>query len=142
MSDDDGWIVIPNWGRFQHYQDRDPIWIKNYCALTGDDDYLKLTLAARGVLHGVWLEYARADGQLSARPQAISRRLGIRTRKSHLEELNRAGFVQVVASRPPALSASSRARGRTLAREEKRRKRTVENDLGKLEFELPPMVRQ
>jgi hypothetical protein len=100
------WIVIPNWSRFQHYADRDPLWLKVYTALLSNEDYLGLSFHARGVLHGLWLEYARAHGQLLGSTSAISRRLGDRVSTATLESLNHAGFIEFSASRPLALARS------------------------------------
>jgi hypothetical protein len=47
------YIVIPNWDGpdgFQHYRDRDPIWIKNYRALMAKDEYLE-SLNHAGFIH-------------------------------------------------------------------------------------------
>ena len=94
------WIVIPNWGRFQHYQKRAgeqvtrPDWIKNYGRLLHDDAYLKLTLRQRGILHGIWLLYASSGQQLGASVAQLGRLLGedtVRTRD--LEALSDAGFI-------------------------------------------------
>jgi hypothetical protein len=93
-----GWIIVPNWRRFQHYGDRRPAWIKNYTALLHDDDYLALTLAQRGLLHGIWLMYAASDGRLSAR--TLSREFPKKVRKDSLEALNHAGFITIVDSKP------------------------------------------
>jgi hypothetical protein len=98
----DGWIVIPGWPKFQHYKDRDPTWIKNYTRLLHDDAYDELTLAATGLLHVSWLLYAVSGGVL-----AVSQLRRFCTAKGdsrhfqhHLDSLIRAGFVQVVASKP------------------------------------------
>jgi hypothetical protein len=104
----DGWIVIPGWPKFQHYKDRDPTWIKNYTRLLHDDAYDELTLAATGLLHVSWLLYAVSGGVL-----AVSQLRRFCTAKGdsrhfqhHLDSLIRAGFVQVVASKPLALARS------------------------------------
>ena len=34
----DGWIVIPNWEKFQHYTDRNPPWVKLYTELNRRDE--------------------------------------------------------------------------------------------------------
>jgi hypothetical protein len=115
----DGWIVIPNWHRFQHYgMARRPPWIKNYTALLRDNDYLDLTLAERGLLHGIWLAYADHRGQLRSFPQLRST-LGLRGRLDHnlgqMASLNHAGLIDVVASTPLDLvlkDKESRARAR------------------------------
>lgn len=96
----DPWIVVPNWERFQHYGTaRRPIWIKNYIALLDDEDYLNLTLAERGLLHGVWLAYAARRGQL--RTDATGHAIGTaRARLKHFEALNHAGLLLYSASKP------------------------------------------
>jgi hypothetical protein len=92
----DLWIVIPNWGRFQHYGKRRPIWVKNYTALLHKDEYLDLTLAQRGLLHGIWLAYAECNGQLKA--SRLHSWVSPKTRLRHLEQLEQAGFIQLSAS--------------------------------------------
>ena len=56
-------IDIVNWGGSEHYKDRRPPWIKNHASLLSDDAYLDLPLAARGVLHGLWLIEQSAEGR-------------------------------------------------------------------------------
>ena len=61
----DGWIVIPNWDKFQHYRTRQPTWIKVYLELTSKDEWLSLSMSTRGLLLTCWLEYARRKGVLT-----------------------------------------------------------------------------
>ena len=131
----DRYIVIVGWEKFQHYKDRDPVWIKNYTRLTHDDAYIALPLSTRGVLHGLWLEYASAGQVLSE--SVASRRLvrsesDARHWKRHLERLNHAGFIRFRASRPLA------------QRKKKRKKDLADDDLksgdGRSE-PLPDMVK-
>jgi hypothetical protein len=99
------YIVIENWDGatgFQHYKDRTPLWIKNYTELMSRDTYLDLTFHQRGVLHGLWLEYARARRQLPDSTVTISRRLGHRVTRATLDALNHAGFITFSASKPLA----------------------------------------
>jgi hypothetical protein len=103
---DELWIVVRNWRRFQHYENRDPPWIKNYLALLHDHGYLNLTGHQRAVLHGIWLEYASARCQLAANTASLTRRLGLRVSSATLEALNDAGFIAIVASKPLALTRS------------------------------------
>lgn len=94
------WITVPNWHRFQHYgMARRPPWIKNYTALLHDDDYLDLTLASRGLLHGIWLAYADRRGYVRDGPD-LSATLHARVIEKNLEPLNHAGLIDVVASKP------------------------------------------
>lgn len=109
------WIVIPKWEEFQHYNDRDPVWIKNYTRLLRNPDYLALSGHTRSVLHGIWLVYASSNGQLPLDARSLHAQLNLRVSSSQLESLIHAGFIQVSASRPLALR---------YPREEKRREET------------------
>lgn len=95
------WISVRNWRKFQHYDPakRSPPWIKNYTELMSDDAYLGLSMVQRGVLHGIWMEYARARCQLPDSTAVISRRLGERVTRATLYALNRAGYIDIVASK-------------------------------------------
>jgi hypothetical protein len=103
------WIVVPNWDKFQHYIDRDPVWIKVYTELNSRDDFLELTPSGRGLLLTIWLEYARSRGRLRAKTVLLL--CGPHSRYAHLKPLVDAGYIQ--------LSASPRA----LAREEVKREK-------------------
>lgn len=124
------WIVVPNWDRFQHYSDRDPVWVKTYTALLHDEDYLRLSGHARSVLHGLWLAYASSNGQLPLDARSISSRLQLRVSSSQLESLIHAGFIEVSASRPLALRYPSRASRETETEKRQRRE------------EVPPTPRE
>jgi len=112
----DGWIVIPNWDRYQHYADRAPAWIKDHASQLDDDEYISLTFAQRGLLSGIRLAYAASDGRLPKNTLRVSSRLGQRVTERQLNALRDAGFIDISASRPVSLT---RARERAL--EEKRR---------------------
>lgn len=94
----DGWIVIPNWDKFQAYRDRNPPWIKLWTELNSRDDWLRLSCAQRGLLCTSWVEYARSKGV--ARTEHILSLCGPGTRASQLQPLIDAGFIQVVANKP------------------------------------------
>lgn len=106
------WIVVPRWDGsdgFQHYRDRDPIWIKNYRTLLSSDEYLTLSFHIRGVLHGLWLAYAASNRQLRDSTLTLTRRIGQRVTTRDLLALNHAGFIEFSASRPlaPVYQAAS-----------------------------------
>jgi len=99
---DDPWIVIPSWDKFQHYGNRQPVWIKVYAELNSRDDWLDLSDAERGLLVVIWIEYARSRGHLkSARLPAGVRQKG---RRRALDRLVHAGFIALSASKPLAQS--------------------------------------
>ena len=100
----DGWIIVPNWDRFQHYRDREPIWIKLYLELRDRDDWGDLSWAQRGLLVSVWMEFGASRGVLRA--SSLSQRCRQKTRKDTLDSLVSAGFIRIVASKPLALARS------------------------------------
>src|SRR5689334_8844097 len=93
------YIVIERWGDFQHYRDRNPLWIKTYTRLLDDDAYLDLTSPQRALLHGLWLAYGKTHGKVPESTAWLSRYLGMRVTKAMIERLIRAGFISTVASR-------------------------------------------
>ena len=103
MSEPERWIIVTGWDRHQH---RDmarteiPPWLKVYTRLHSDDDFLKLTFHQRGVLIGLWIEYARARRQLTDSTSALSRRLGHRVMRRDLDALNHAGYITFSAVKP------------------------------------------
>ena len=100
------WIEVVNWNRFQHYGNRDPLWIKNYVGLLHNDDYLSLTGHERAILHGLWLAYASGHCRVRLSTRSLTRQLGLRVSSQHLESLSRAGFIRFAASKPLALTRS------------------------------------
>jgi hypothetical protein len=94
------YISVRNWRRFQHYDPakRAPLWIKNYVELTKDDDYLTLSSHLRGVLHGIWMEYASARCHLTLNTASLSRRLALRVMRRDIESLVQAGWLAIVDS--------------------------------------------
>lgn len=98
----DCWITVCNWERFQHYHDRDPLWIKVYLDLLHRPQWLDLTWPQKGVLLAVWLTFADRRGVVRASeigvnvtPSAARRHL-----KGHLKALSDAGFIRLSASKP------------------------------------------
>lgn len=103
------WIVIPRWEELQH---RDaarsavPTWIKLYTELGSKEEFLALSFHQRGVLVGLWLEYARSKRQLRDSTLSLTRRLGQRVLRRDLKALNDAGFIRISASKPARKGAS------------------------------------
>jgi len=53
-------LHVKNWAQFQHYGNRNPIWIKVYLSLLDDYDFSKLTDAEAGQLVKLWLFAAKS----------------------------------------------------------------------------------
>lgn len=86
------WIVVPNWKRFQHYGlIKTPAWIKLYTSLNSHDAWNGLSMAERGLLVTIWIEYARSGGRLKT--ARIPTEDGYKYLRRHLESLNHAGFI-------------------------------------------------
>jgi hypothetical protein len=105
---DDRWIIVPNWDKFQHYSDREPVWIKVYLELRDKPEWEALNYTERGLLVSIWMEFAAARGHLSC--SRLGKKTGLTTRSEHLASLNHAGFIQIVASKPLALARSREVR--------------------------------
>jgi hypothetical protein len=119
------YISVRNWRKFQHYdpEKRTPPWIKNMTELMSSDDYLGLSAPARGVLHGIWMEYARSRCELPGDTLTLSRRLGMKVLSQTLVSLNHAGFIDFVASKTLAegyQAASARVRATETETEEEK----------------------
>jgi hypothetical protein len=112
------WISVRNWRKFQHYDPakRQPPWIKVYNELLDEDAYASLTLRQRGLLHGIWMAYARS--RCGLRVARVGLMVGDDTvRIRDIEALNHAGFIEIVASKTLAegyhdASAHARPRAR------------------------------
>lgn len=103
------YIHIDRWNDFQHYAKRRPVWIKNYTRLIRSDAYRGLTAAQRGLLHGLWMEYAETctcdkdDRDLSCTClgldlHQLNSRLGLASKMADYKALNHAGFITFFAS--------------------------------------------
>lgn len=105
MNATDQWIVIPNWEQFQHYKDRDPIFIKGYVRQLRKPEWTAQSLAARGLLETARLEFADRNGLLPLEDLSNTLRRGDRSHVARIVvSLNHAGLLDVVASRPLALA--------------------------------------
>lgn len=128
------WIVVPHWDRFQHYKDRVPPWIKLYTAeLAHNPEYARLTAAQRGLLMTCWIEYALSMGQASVEHTMST--LGAGQKHAYLKPLVDAGFVELSASKPLALTRSREVE------EEKNKKKTrtrANKELARVFEEDPP----
>ena len=111
------WIIIPNWTKYQERSDRSLPWFKVYYALSRHDKWCSLSLAQRGLLVSLWLEYGPSKGQL--RTSNVSARITQKARRETLDSLVEAGFIELSAAQPPELHDALEER-----REEVDKKRT------------------
>jgi len=105
---DERWIVIPKWDDYQH---RDaarslvPAWLKLHTELGSKPEFLELSHHLRGVLLGLWIEYARSKRQLRDSTVTLTRQLGQRVTRRDVDSLSHAGFIHFSASRPAGVPA-------------------------------------
>lgn len=96
---DELYIWVNRWEEFQVYHRKRnktwaPPWIRVYTRLLDDHNYLGLTARQRGLLHDVWLLFAKTRLELGLSPARIGRMLGYETlRMRDFEALNQAGFL-------------------------------------------------
>lgn len=96
----DHWIIVPKWERFQHYRNRNPLWIKVYAKLLHDPAFLGLSAASRGLLMVIWLLYSAESGSFPIRNLAPFGSKGVGYWQ--LKALSDAGFIELSASKPLA----------------------------------------
>lgn len=152
MTENSGYIYVPNWDELQHYSDRRPSWIKLYIDLLDNDDFLDLTFAQRAVLMQIWILCARVgNGRLQAGSRTLLRHLQPTNKgdASHLprtlERLSEAGFIEVRASKSLAIRYQ-RASPDLREEKEKKKERAMASAVNGApraeEDEEPPMTKE
>jgi len=94
------YIIIKNHGKFQHYKERKPIWIKFYLELLDNDDpydtaYTDLTDTEKCHLHHLWLLAAKCDNRIPYVEKWLNEKLNIKSKLS-VKALIDSGFISVV----------------------------------------------
>lgn len=106
-------LRVKRWEEFQHYRDRDPVWIKVYGRLLDDADFLALPEAAQGQLVKLWLLASRCQNNIPDDSTYLKHAL--HTNKLYTATLVECGFLERSASTPlakPERDASPHARPR------------------------------
>lgn len=85
-------FAVKNFGKFQHYRDRAPQWIKLYSSTLEDYDFAALPDVAKGHLMSIWLLAGRMDNKIPWDPQFIAAKIGARS-PVDLDALFKAGFI-------------------------------------------------
>lgn len=84
---------VKNFGRFQHYKDRAPPWIKLYNSTLNDYDYCLLPDASKAHLIAIWLLASRSDNKIPLDPSWVAKQIGA-TSPVDLTLLRNAGFIE------------------------------------------------
>lgn len=124
-----GFLEVRNWGKYQHYTDRNPPWVKLHPTIIDareNPDLVSLSLPARFLAFAMICLAAKTDNLIPANPTWISVESGI-TRaaaKKALDELSAIEFVR------PADSNGASAAASTGDSKKASPKRTETEDLG------------
>lgn len=86
------YLRVKNWERFQHYKDRDPLWIKVYVDLLSNYEFANLPDAAKGQLVGIWLLASKTEGAIPDDPKWIAKKINASGRL-YLSAITAAGFL-------------------------------------------------
>lgn len=116
--DEQQWLHIRNWDRFQRFNDRRPTWLRLHLDLHRNDDYLSLSGHRRAILIGLWIEYAsrirRAPDDsftlcrgLVHNTATLSRQLALKVTTRDLVAVNHAGFTLLLETECVTIRAVS-----------------------------------
>lgn len=118
-----GSIRVVRWEEFQHYKDRDPVWIKLHRGLLDNYEWSRLQDASKSHLIGIWMLAARHDNRIPADSEWIAKRISA-SGPVDLQPLIAGGFIEMEGAVEQLDSSSLATR---YARGEERRGEKEEN---------------
>lgn len=71
------YLRVKNWSQFQHYNDRNPPWIKLHRTLLDDYEFSCLQDASKAHLILIWLFASQRDGLVPNQPKFLKMKLGL-----------------------------------------------------------------
>jgi hypothetical protein len=86
------YLEVKNWKDFQHYKNRDPLWIKLYRRVLADYAFSRLPDASKMHLVGIWLVASEQSGRIPNDAEWIARRIAA-TEPVDLQLLVETGFL-------------------------------------------------
>jgi len=127
--DDVPTFSVVGWDDFQHYKNRDPLWIKLHRGLLDNYGWAHLPDHAKAHLVGIWLLASRHNNVIPADPEWIAGRIGAQ-KPVDLDALVSAGFITM--SQP---ASNVLADGKQVARLEKEKEKEEEKETETEAFE-------
>lgn len=97
------YLRVKDFGRLQHYKDRNPPWIKLYNSLLDDYAFGCLPDASKWLAIGITLLASRYENQVPADAEWIARRINANTHPD-LDALVSAGFIEMYQGASSALA--------------------------------------
>lgn len=74
------YLRVKNWTEFQHYKDRNPLWIKLHVALLDDYEFCRLPDVLKGQLMLLWLFASKRSGLIPNDAQFLKEKIGLTTK--------------------------------------------------------------
>lgn len=107
MSEPDGFLVVEDWARLQHYKDRSPPWIKLYSAMLESYEFGQLSDAGKGHLLCIHMLASRLGNRIPNDAAWITQKIGA-AEVVDTTALVLAGFLKVVGQRASKMLAKSK----------------------------------
>lgn len=94
-------LQVKGWREFQHYKDRNPLWIKLYAKLLTNYEFGQLTDAEKGQLVMIWLVASQHEGAIPNDAKWVANQAGLKG-KLPLAKFVAQGWLEPVESSEPA----------------------------------------
>lgn len=101
-KNDDLYIQVVNWKKFQHYQtgkhaEKKPEWIKFYPRIFSNLEFISLSEHRRFVLISLWVRAALDGNSIPCRPQLLSKSMSTRITFDDLKIIENSGFIKILS---------------------------------------------
>lgn len=123
-------LAVKDFRRFQHYRDRDPIWIKLYTNVLIDTAFLELPEPAQAQLVKLWVLASQLGNPLPNNPKLLAGKIGT-TGKFFLQSIIDAGFLIPVESKELPVDSASDPGNDPLAESHNGASKTLPSTLAK-----------
>jgi hypothetical protein len=114
--DGNKFFTVPTLQRWQHYKDRCPPWIKLHRDVFNDYKFSQLSDSSKGHLMLIWLLASQMDNRVPCDQKWIAQKIGA-TNKIDLDELQRAGFIEMIQDASATLADCQQSAMRETERE-------------------------
>jgi hypothetical protein len=129
---------VKNFERFQHYKDRNPLWIKLYNELLDDYEFGRLSDASKWHLCAIWLLASRYQNRIPLDSKWIQGRIN-GTEKVDLATLEKSGFIEHIPEEIQGCS-NTLAEPEQVAMPEREREGETEKENKRAARFVPPTV--
>ena len=118
------YLVLRNWGEFQHYKDRNPPWIKFHNSILDDYIFCKMPDAHKWHIVASFLLASRTENRIPADSAWISAKIGA-TSKVSIDDLLASGMFELIQDDSGASVSVEHDASKVLVSEEKRREENI-----------------